>query len=507
MNHSMPKYPFSYWRESVKLPTYPTLEQDIIVDVAIVGAGITGITTAYLLTKAGMKVALLDAGKVINGTTGHTTAKISAQHGLIYDELIHHFGKEQAKLYYEANSEALTFIKERIQEHQIQCDFTEEDAYVYSVSNKYEEKVKKEFKAYEQLGIDGELVNELPIDLNIHNAIVMKKQAQFHPVKYLLPLLQFITTNGGKIFENTTCLEEITDDGIRTVHTKNGSKVTCDQIVACSHFPFYDGNGFYFARLYAERSYSVALKIQSDYPGGIYLSADEPKRSIRYTEANGEKLLLVGGENHKVGQGGDTLLHYETLQRFGEELFEPVDFPYRWSAQDLMTLDKVPYIGHITKNKQKVFIATGFQKWGMTNGTIAAKIITDSILNKPNNYENLYTPSRFKIDPSLKTFVKENTNVAYHFIEGKLGGDRKPLDQLSFDEGAVITFNGKRAGAYKDEQGQIHLVDTTCTHLGCEVEWNHGDRSWDCPCHGSRFSYNGDVLEGPADQPLKKLGE
>ncbi len=503
----MPNYPSPYWRDYVTLPSYPSIEENTQVDVAIVGAGITGITTAYLLTKAGLKVALIDAGKVINGTTGHTTAKISAQHGLIYHELIEHLGENQAKLYYEANKEAQSFISARINEYKIECDYSEEDAYVYSVTEESKQKIEKEYAAYQTLGIQGELVQDLPLDLEIHNAVVMKNQAQFHPIKYLLPLLDFITANGGIIFEETPCLEEVADDGNRIVHTKNGPHISCQQVVACSHFPFYDGNGFYFARMYAERSYTVAIKAEKTFPGGMYLSADEPKRSLRYTNLNGEKLLLIGGENHKTGQGEDTLQHYENLQQFAQEVFGIREFPYRWSAQDLMTLDKIPYIGNITKNKPNVYIATGFQKWGMTNGTLAANLISDLILNQPNRYTELYTPSRFKADPSLKTFIKENTNVAYQFLDGKLGGDRLSLDQLSLDQGGVITFNGERTGAYKDKQGQMHLVDTTCTHLGCELDWNSGERSWDCPCHGSRFSYDGQVLEGPADQPLKKLQE
>lgn len=501
---NLPHSPEPYWRVNVSLPSFPALSADIEVDAAVVGGGITGITTAYLLAKEGLKVALVESDVVVNGTTGHTTAKITAQHDLIYDELIHHFGTENAKAYYLANDEALQTMRRLIQELAIDCDFSDEDAFVYTTEEKNASKIEKELHAYEKLGIPGGQVNELPIGLPIHTGILMKNQAQFNPVKYLIPLVEKIQSMGGQIYEHTRAVD-MEDGSPAKVITGDGHKITCKYAVSCSHFPFYDGNGFYFARMHPERSYTVAAKIAKPFPGGMYLSADSPKRSIRYTPMNGEKLILIGGEGHKTGQSKDTMKHYEALKTFGQTDLGLTETLYRWSAQDLYTLDKIPYIGRLTENHPNVLVATGFRKWGMGFGTAAAQIIKDLILEKENPYTDLFTPSRFKADPGIKTFVTENTNVAGHLIGGKLSTASKKIEELHPDEGAIVSYNGQKGAAYKDENGHLTVLDATCTHLGCEVAWNNGDRSWDCPCHGSRFSVNGDVLEGPADKPLKKL--
>jgi glycine/D-amino acid oxidase-like deaminating enzyme/nitrite reductase/ring-hydroxylating ferredoxin subunit len=502
----MPQYPEPYWRDSASLPSFPKLNENIRVDAAIVGGGITGITTAYLLAKEGMKVAVIEAGSILNGTTGHTTAKITAQHDLIYDEFISHLGEEKAKLYYEASNEALHFIQRKISEYSIDCDFSHEDAYLYATSQKYKMKIEKEYEAYQKLGIDGGLLDSIPFDIPIESALVMKGQAQFHPLKYLAGLVEQITQPGGSIYENTTATN-IEEGSEPTVITRDGHRISCDVVVSCSHFPFDDGKGFYFARMYAERSYVLGVKTEKEYPGGMYLSVDNPVRSLRYTALNGEKLVLIGGESHKTGQGMDTMKHYEALESFGDKVLGIKEYMYRWSAQDLITLDKVPYIGTISSSHSNILVATGYRKWGMTNGTAAALLLRDIILKQDNRYKDLFTPSRFHADPDVKQFVMQNTDVAKHLIQGKLDFPTKKPENLANDEGAVVTVNGKRAGAYKDEHGKLHIVDTTCTHLGCELSWNHGDRTWDCPCHGSRFSVDGDVVEGPANKPLKKMAE
>jgi len=498
----MPQFPEPYWRDGIDLPKFNQLNEDLEVEVVIVGGGITGITAAYLLIKEGIKVALLDAGKILNGTTGHTTAKITAQHDVIYDEFISNFGISKARMYYEVNTKALNFIKNTIKELQIDCDFSEQDAHLYTTSEQNVQKLEKEYEAYQKLNIDGKLLYEIPFDIKIHKALVMKNQAQFHPLKYLTHLVKVIAESGGLIFEDTTAVNVERDDNKATVLTRNGHRVTGNGILCCSHFPFYESTGFYFTRLYAERSYVLAAKTKIEYPGGMYLNIDKPSRSIRYTPVEGENLLILGGEGHKSGQGKDTMEHYKALEKFAKDVFNIEKFDYHWSTQDLKTLDKIPYVGEITKTQRNILIATGYRKWGMTNGTAAAMLLSDIALNKENPYNSVYTPSRFYADPSLKEFIKENADVAKHLIKGKLEiADKNPED-LKNDEGAVVMINGARKGAYRDTQGKLHVVDTTCTHVGCEVNWNSGDRTWDCPCHGSRFSYTGEVVEGPAEKPL-----
>ncbi len=500
----MPKAVQSYWIDSSKFESFSSLNRNIQVDVAIVGGGITGLTSAYLLVNAGLKVAVIEAGSILNGTTGHTTAKITAQHDIIYDEFIQNIGKNNARLYYEASIDALHFIKKTVEEHEIQCDFQKEDAYIYATTDAGVDKLEQEAAAYKKLGIEGGLVDDIPFQkLNAKRALIMKNQAQFHPLHYLAELVNIIIEKGGLIFENTTAVN-IETGNQPTVLTRDGAKVNCNYVLACSHFPFYEGVGLYSTRLAADRSYILAVKSNQSFPGGMYISADEPTRSLRSVIINGEEHVLIAGESHKTGQGKNTMKHYEALESFGKEVFGEIQIPYRWSAQDLTTLDKLPYIGELTSGQPNILIATGFRKWGMTNGTAAALLFADKVLGKKHRYEKLYSPSRFYMNPSLKNFLVENADVVKHLIKGKLDVPKKEIDDLVVGEGAVIEMDGQRKGAYKDENGNIHVVDTTCTHVGCEVEWNDGDCTWDCPCHGSRFSYTGEVIEGPAEKPLAK---
>lgn len=504
LEEKLPAEPEPYWKDDIDLPEFDSLDEDVEADVVIVGGGITGITAAYLLAEEGKDVVLLEASRILNGVTGHTTAKVTAQHGLIYDEYIQHIGRSNARLYYEAQSEALEFIRDTVKEKEIDCDFVDQDAYIYATSEKYASKLIKEHQAYEKLNIEGEITEEIPFNLKIHHALSMKNQAQFHPVKYLAHLVKILKEKGVRIYEGTTAVDQ--EDGVKaTAITRNGHRATGRYILACSHYPFYDGLSFYYTRMYADRSYIIVVKTDKEYPGGMYISADNPVRSLRSANVDGDQMVLVAGESHKTGQGEDTLKHYEALEEFAERVFGKTETVYRWSAQDLVTLDKVPYIGRLSAGLPKVLVATGYRKWGMTNGTAAALLLTDMVLGKENRYEDLFSPSRFYADPSLKQFLSINADVAKHLIKGKFELPARKAESLTKDEGCVVMYKGQRAGAYKDPDGELHIVDTTCTHLGCEVEWNHGDRTWDCPCHGSRFSYNGDVIEGPTEKPLKRL--
>ncbi|WEG15017.1 FAD-dependent oxidoreductase [Pullulanibacillus sp. KACC 23026] len=486
------------------VPKFDALKEDLNVDVCIVGGGIVGITAAYLLAKEDVSVALIEASRLLGGTTGHTTAKLTTQHGLIYDELIEHIGLTNTRLYLEANIEAISFIREKINQYKIDCDLSEEDAYLYSTSDHYAKKLEKEFKAYQKLDIRSDLLDDIPLGIKVHNALKWPHQYQFHPLRYLKTLLDEFIKDGGKVFEETTAVD-IKEGKTKTeVLTRNGVSIHCQSVLCCSHFPFYEGRGFYFSRLHADRTYLMAVTTDYHYPGGHYLNVDPPKRTIRSAQHNGRPILIIGGESHKTGQGKNTIEHYKAIEAFGKEHFNIKDILFRWSAQDLTSLDKIPYIGSITKGQRHILVATGFRKWGMSNGTAAALLLKDLVLKKDNRFKDVFTPSRFYADPSLKKFLIQNADVAKHLIKGKMGTPSMQLEDLSKDEGGVVTVNGKRRGAYRDKEGNVYIVDTTCTHMGCECNWNQGDRTWDCPCHGSRYSYKGEVIEGPAEKPLKQ---
>ncbi|MFC7319481.1 FAD-dependent oxidoreductase [Halobacillus campisalis] len=497
-------HPEPLWNKNSKLPSFEPLSQSIRTDVVVVGAGITGITTAYLLAKEGKNVTLIESSSILNGTTGHTTAKVTAQHGLIYNELINHFGEEHAALYLQAQNDAISSMEKDIQELNISCQWERQPAILYATTAEGAQKLEKEREAYRRLGVAEESLTGLSFSVDETGVLLMGNQAQFHPLLYLSSILEEFLNLGGQVYEQTTAVKVIEGENV-LVKTDQEADVTCDQLVICTHFPFHDGKGFYFSRMHADRSYVIAIEPENEWKGGMYLSVDEPKRSIRSIEFEGKTVLLIGGESHRTGEGGDNSFHYRALEEFANRTFGIKTKLFQWSAQDLTTLDKIPYVGPIRKNNKQVYLATGFRKWGMTNSRVAGELLTDYIMGRESLYHGVFAPSRFKADPSIKEFMKSNIDVASHLVEGKLELVGTRPEALLKGEGAVIQWKGERAGAYKDENGELYVLDTTCTHMGCEVEWNSAEHSWDCPCHGSRFSYDGHVMEGPAKKPLKKI--
>lgn len=504
LQNGFPKMPSTYWRDTEEVRSFSKLNQHAETDVAIVGGGITGLTTAYLLKDSGLKIALIDAGRLIDGTTGYTTAKVTAQHGLIYNYLKSHFDLDTAKNYYEFNNQAMKLIDEIIYKEKIDCDYSLEDAVIYSTEKSNAKKLDKEKETYDEIGIPNELREDIPLDIEVEKALYMKSQAQFHPVKYLSKVIEALVEAGVDIYENTVATGVKNGDK-PVVKLKDGGSITCKHVVDASHFPFTDFRGFFSARLYPERSYIIASKSAKTYPGGMYASIDSPSRSIRATPFDGEDLWLIGGEGHKTGKGGDTFEKYLSLKQYADEKFGLTTFQYRWSAQDMTSLDYMPYIGPISNKQSNIHVATGFRKWGMTLGTGAARLIADIILDEVNPYQKMFAPDRFHADPDLAHFAEINGEAAKELIKGKLEYSKGNIEEMHKDHGEVMRINGTRAGVYKDLSGNVQIVDTTCTHMGCELNWNQGERTWDCPCHGSRFSTKGDVLEGPAKSPLKKL--
>jgi glycine/D-amino acid oxidase-like deaminating enzyme/nitrite reductase/ring-hydroxylating ferredoxin subunit len=492
--------PQPFWMASTTNIDYPALNEDLKVDVAIVGGGITGILCAYWLNKEGVKTAIIEADRIIQGTTGHTTAKITSQHGLIYSKIKNQISEEFAKQYSDANQSAIRMYEEIVKENNIECDFVPQSAYVYTLEDKYVDSIVDEANVASSLGIEASHLEKIPLPFPIKAAVRFDNQAQFHPRKFLLALAEKITNNGVKIFEQSRIVD-IEENGDYVLTTSRGKKITAQRVIIASHYPFYNKHGLYFTRIYSERSYVVATKIKENYPGGMYITAEDPGRSLRSQKSDQGLLVFVVGEHHKTGQGEDTTKHYEALVDFANQTFTVEDIPYRWSTQDCMTLDDIPYVGHFTSNTPKLYIATGYGKWGMTNSMASSMILRDLIVDGKSSWQDVYNPSRKTIGASAKNFVIENLNVANKLIKGKL----EPLPQevdIKPGEGKVIEANGQRAGAYRDEQGTSHIVNTTCTHMGCELNWNSAEKSWDCPCHGSRFSYEGDVIEGPALRSL-----
>lgn len=494
-----------YWLASTKKPEYPTLEEDISVDVAIVGGGMVGITSAYILKNKGLKVAIIEGHRIAQGTTGHTTAKITSQHGLIYDKLITKFSEEKAKQYANANEAAIDFIANLVQEKDIDCDFSRRPAYVYTQRDEYVKKIEKEVEAASKLGLKASYEATVPLPFQVKGAIKFADQAQFHPLKYLYKLAKEIPGDGSYIFELSKVLD-IEEGETCKLLTSRGHKVTASQVIIASHFPFYDGFGMYFTKIHVEKSYVLGVKIRDKFPEGMFITAEEPGRSLRSQRYKDSEIILVGGEHHKTGSEIQTNIHYENLAKFAQESFDVQEILYRWSTQDCTTVDGLPYIGHLTSKTPNLFVATGFAKWGMTNSTVAANILADLITQGESPFAPVYDPARLNIMAAGPTLVSQNLDVAVKFVSGKISSAPQNLD-IKRGEAQVIKVEGGKAGAYRDENDELFVVDITCTHLGCELVWNEAEKTWDCPCHGSRFNYKGENIEGPAFLNLKQIDE
>jgi glycine/D-amino acid oxidase-like deaminating enzyme/nitrite reductase/ring-hydroxylating ferredoxin subunit len=500
------KTPESYWIDSTPETTYPQLDEDITVDVAVVGGGLVGITTAWLLKKEGLRVAVLEADRICQGTTAHSTAKITSQHGLIYDTIKKQFGIELARQYADANENAVLTMAEVIKEYNIDCDFKWQPAYMYTQQDNYVQKIENEARVASELGIDAYYLNKIPLPFDIKAAVRFDGQAQFHPRKYVLEIAKMIPGDGCQIYENTRAID-IEEGTPHAVITKRGKKVTASKVVLASHFPFYDGMGLYFARMYPERSYILGVKMADKFPDGMYITAENPGRSLRSQRYKDEEMVLVAGEHHKTAHGEPNMMnHYKYLRDFAVETFNVVNFPYRWSTQDYYTVDKIPYIGHLRSDKPNIYVATGFRKWGISTSTVSAMLIRDLIVHGESPWQDVFNPQRGMTLKSVGQLIATNADVAANLVTGKLS--IPPSDvKVEKGEGKIVEINGQKVGAYRDEQGTLHVVDTTCTHLGCELKWNNAEKTWDCPCHGSRFTYEGDIVEGPAHMPLHHLEE
>lgn len=483
-------------------PQFPRLDADAHADVAVIGGGIVGITTALLLREAGASVVLLEADRLAHGVTGHTTAKVSSQHGMIYAQLHKRFGADAARTYATVNERALEWIAARVQRDGIDCDFRRRPSYAYVTSSSKRSQAQQEAQAAADAGLPVSLVHETPLPYPVEAAVRFDDQGEFHVRKYLLALVERLAGDDGcQIFEHTRAVQ-VDTDGRCAVRTAGGT-VSADGVVVATHYPFLD-RSLAFARVHPQRSYAILCRITGAPPEGMFISADSPTRSIRAVPLDGEELLLVGGEGHKTGTGGDTEERYRRLEDFAREHWDVQSVAYRWSAQDNSTADGIPYVGKLTPRTDTVFMATGFAKWGMTGGTAAAHLLTDLLLDRPNPTAAMFDPNRLNLRASATSLVKENAQVGLRFVGDRVtkrGG--RAIDDLQPGEGDIVRLGGDVVAGYRDDDGTLTAVSATCTHLGCRVNWNSAERSWDCPCHGSRFSPSGEVLQGPAVHRLE----
>ena len=495
----------SYWIDSYPdiLENHQKLDKNIETDICIVGAGITGITCAYYLSKQGYKVVVLDKDKIANHTTGHTTAKITSQHGLFYKYLINSFSKEFAKEYLEANELAISNIKNIIDTENIDCDFENQDAYVFTKNESDLEKIKNEVDAVNSLGFNAEFTTSIPLPLkNILGAIKFPNQAQFHPRKYIAGLVKSILNNNAEIYEDSKVYDIEKDTNHYITYTKD-NKVSSKYVILASHYPIINAPGFYFLKMYQETSHIIGIETNKPLFDGMYINSESPTLSYRTVNYNGKRLVLVGGFEHKTGSKIDLSNAYSFLEKNAKELYSDAKVLYRWNTQDCVSLDKIPYIGEFSNIMPNMYVATGFKKWGMTSSNIAGNIITDKILGKSNPYEDVFLSTRFHPLKNIEELGNLAKEVTYSLTINKLNIPEKTLNSIKNDEGDIVEIDDKKVGIYKDIDGNVFAVKPVCSHLGCELSWNNLDKTWDCPCHGSRFNYKGESLYDPSIKDLE----
>jgi len=499
--YSLPGRHESFWMETTPETSYPPLPGDIETDVAVVGGGIVGITTALLLKQAGYTVAVIEGDRVCSGVTGHTTAKITSLHRLIYADLIDRFGSTEARQYADANQAAIGKIAALVQEYAIPCSFERKPAYTFAESADDRERVAAEADAARGLGLPAAFVEEIPLPGRTYGAVRFADQAQFHPRSYLLHLASLVPEAGSRIFEKTRALAVEDEKGSCRVRTENGT-VTARAVVLATHYPFYDGPGFYYARMEPSRSYVLGVRLDEPFPDGMFINAAGPAHSWRSQPADGGELVFVGGMQHRTGEDTDTREHYRSLEAYARSVYPLRSVDYRWSAQDYITIDGVPYIGPLADGHENVYIATGFRKWGMTNGTVAALILTDMIRGRENPWSGVYAPDRFKPAASARSFLVHNIEVAEKYISGAISRPSGDLADVRPGEGRILMIEGRKAGVFRDREGRVRAINPACTHMGCVVAWNSAEETWDCPCHGSRYDASGRVIHGPAVKDL-----
>jgi glycine/D-amino acid oxidase-like deaminating enzyme/nitrite reductase/ring-hydroxylating ferredoxin subunit len=493
----LPGEPASLWLKTAPTPQRPCIEGHLDVDIAVVGGGITGVTAALLAKEAGATVALLEAGRIAGGVTGYTTAKVTSLHGLTYARLIARFGEEGARAYGEANEAGLERIARFVSELEIDCDFERRANYTYALSPSERSNIEDEVTAARQLGLPASFAETVDLPFSISGAVRFSNQAQFHPRRYLLALADRIPGGGSHVFEHSR-VHSIDDGNPCVIRTDSGA-VKADQVIVATHMPMLD-RGLYFARVHPERSYVLAARLRGQLPKAMYLSTEKPAHSIRAHPVEDGEALIVGGESHKTGQS-DTSERYRALARWALETFEIERFEYRWATQDNMPADGMPLIGRLWPFSNRLYTATGFRKWGLALGTAAAMMLTDAIGGRDNRWAPSFDPMRLKLRASAGELAKENADVALRFFGDRL--KRSSSAGLARGEGRLVRDGLGQAAVYRDEEGRLHELSARCTHLGCIVSWNSAERTWDCPCHGSRFDHRGRVIQGPAVEPLK----
>ena len=490
----------SSWVDTAPVPDFPELAGEIEVDVAIVGGGMVGISAARLLKDEGLTVAVVEARTVGGEVTGKSTAKITSQHNITYTKIERKFGEDGARAYAEANEAGLRLILDLAEKHRIDCNIERKPAFTYTREEKQVEKIEREAELARKLGLPASLTRDTGLPFDVLAAMRWDGQAQFHPLKYVAGLAATVPGGGCHVFQNS----RVTDWDPRRIATGSGS-VKARHVIMATHLPL-GRIGLFFAEAYPHIHPVIAGRVEAGrVPDGMYISVETPRHSVRgHRDDKGDDWLILAGPAFKAGHVDDERENFADIERFAADNFG-VRPDYRWTNEDYTPMDGAPFVGW-SSSMLGYLVATGFNAWGISNGAAAAIMIADILAGRENPWLKLYDATRVKPIAGAMEFVKGNAETAAHLVSGYMSRKPKSFAELAPGDAAILKIDGDNVAAFRDEDGRLHAVSAVCTHMGCILGWNETDRSWDCPCHGSRFELDGAVMHGPAVTPLAPHG-
>ena len=496
----------SVWMATANTPSQPRLKENIRTDVCIIGAGIAGLTTAYLLAQEGRSVVVLDDGVIGGGMTGRTTAHLTNAFDDRYIEMEKLHGADGSRLIAESHTLSIDKVQAIVREEQIDCGFERLDGFLFVPPNESTDVLNDELQASHRAGLkDVELVKRAPVEtFDTGPALRFPRQAQFHPLDYLTGLTRAFTRYGGRIFTETHATK-ITGGSDARVETSHGPAVNCDVIVVATNTPVNDRVANHTKQA-PYVTYVIGVRIpKGSITRALYWDTPDPYHYVRLQTDKtnpSQEILIVGGEDHKTGQEHDGEARFVKLHQWTRERFPQAgNIEFRWSGQVMEPVDGIAFIGPNPLDEDNVFIATGDSGQGMTHGTIAGMLLTDLIQDRQNPWADLYSPSRISLR-SMGEYASENLNVAGQFTDYLTAGEISSVDEVKPGEGAIMREGLSKLAVYRDDSGTVHKLSAVCPHLGCIVAWNSTEKTWDCPCHGSKFDAGGRVYQGPANGDL-----